>query len=50
VVFDGEVAGKVTPEAISERVRAYINEKPELAGPPMDAAAGSAGVIAGGAL
>ena len=49
VVFDGEVSGKVTPESISERVRAYINEKADLASSPVDAAADSAVVTAGGA-
>ncbi len=47
VVFDGEVAGKVTQETIAKRVRSYMNEQ-TVAAPPADAAA-SAEATAGGA-
>ena len=38
VVFDGEVAGKVTPERMIERVRSYMDEAVVPASPAVDAA------------
>ena len=48
VVFDGEVAGKVTPKAIAERVRSYMNEEAAEVSPPPETA-GSIVMPAGGA-
>jgi len=43
VVYDGEVAGKVTPEAISARVRSYLEASPAVAAPAESTATSMAG-------